>query len=82
MIPTADVLRVLFLADPHPLPETTLRAELGERRGGRQVGIQELTDTLTRLTGYRYILASQSLDGDQVWSLTAEGRTEASKRFR
>jgi hypothetical protein len=82
MIPASDVLRVLFLADPNPLPETTLRAELGERRGCRQIGLQELADALTRLTGYRYIVATQSIDGDSVWALTPEGRTEAQKRFR
>jgi DNA-binding PadR family transcriptional regulator len=82
MIPSSDVLQVLHLADPHPLPEMTIRAELGERRGGRQIGLQELADALKRLSGYRYIVATQSLDGDQVWALTPEGRTEAQKRFR
>jgi len=81
MIQSAYVLKAIWLGDPHPLPEEALRVQVGEMLG-HQVGIQELTDALRRLAGYRYIAESKTIDGDSQWELTADGRTEAQKRFR
>jgi DNA-binding PadR family transcriptional regulator len=82
MIATADILRLLYQTDPFPLMEPSLRTAISEMSGGRTVGNGELIEALQRLQTRRYVVKTLSDDGDPLWGLTPDGRTEAARRFR
>ena len=82
MISTAHVLEALFTTDPFAMTEPVLRIQLSEALGSRPIGNGELTDALQRLVARRFVMQTRNGDGDPLWALTPDGRTEAQNRFR
>ena len=82
MIASPEVLHALWQSDPFGITEPARRSQLSEALGGRTIGNGELTEALGRLVIRRFAVQSRNDDGDPVWSLTPDGRTEAQRRFR
>jgi hypothetical protein len=81
MLSTNTVFEQLYLADPYGITEAALVTQVRSALGGRPVGNAELTEALGRLEVRRFIVSARNDDQDVVWSLTTEGRTEATHRF-
>jgi hypothetical protein len=82
MISSLLVLEMLALSDPWPITEPVLRIQLCSKMGGRPIGNAELSEPLDRLAARRWVVQTRNEDGDPLWGLTADGRTEAQKRIR
>lgn len=82
MLQTLAILRPLHRSDPYALTETILLQEVSADLGGRPVGIEEFDGAVARAKSAGWIVVTLDLDKNQLWSLTAAGRTEAQRRFR
>lgn len=82
MLQTLAILRPLHRSDPYALTETILQQEVSADLGGRPVGVEEFEAAVARAKSAGWIVATFDPDQNQLWSLTAAGRTEATRRFR